>query len=400
MPEFYVSAPGKVILFGEHLAVYGKPAIAAALSLRCYLQVTPSANNDIVLEFPDIDLVHRWSPSELPWDKITEIVPKEDGRPLVTDELVPELVELLEPFTSSTLEMHRTACRCFLYLYASLCHEGVQGHHFCIRLTLPIGAGLGLSALTAVSLASALGFLGGQIGAPKGDESAKHDADAAFIDAWSLAGERCFHGNPSGIDNAVATFGGAVWYQRTPEGPVRSNLSFAELLLLLTNTKVPRSTAALVGGVAERRAALPASMDRVLDAMEHVVRDAHAAMVPVVDRAALAELVRVNHGLLVSLGVSHPALEKVRMIADAHALGATKLTGAGGGGCAITLLADGTSAAVEQAQKEFALEGFECFSATLGGHGVGMRNAKGADNFASMATGEIAEALGDGWSYW
>ncbi|KAJ8608773.1 hypothetical protein MRB53_039458 [Persea americana] len=46
----------------------------------------------------------------------------------------------------------------------------------------------------------------------------------------------------------------------------------------------------------------------------------------------------VNHGLLTSLGVSHPRLERLRYLVDQAGVGWTKLTGAGGGGCAITLL--------------------------------------------------------------
>lgn len=44
MPTSIASAPGKVILFGEHAVVYGVTAIAAALSdLRIIVQVVKYA---------------------------------------------------------------------------------------------------------------------------------------------------------------------------------------------------------------------------------------------------------------------------------------------------------------------------------------------------------------------
>ena len=52
--------------------------------------------------------------------------------------------------------------------------------------------------------------MGGWINKPLLHENDKLDTadipDLEFIDKWSLIGEKCFHGNPSGIDNAVATF--------------------------------------------------------------------------------------------------------------------------------------------------------------------------------------------------
>lgn len=37
--NFSVSAPGKVILHGEHSVVYGKTAIAASLGFKTYTQI-------------------------------------------------------------------------------------------------------------------------------------------------------------------------------------------------------------------------------------------------------------------------------------------------------------------------------------------------------------------------
>ena len=65
-----VSAPGKVIVFGEHAVVHGRAAMAAAISLRSYLLVTREnqPENRISLTFPDIHFEHAWTIDSLPWN--------------------------------------------------------------------------------------------------------------------------------------------------------------------------------------------------------------------------------------------------------------------------------------------------------------------------------------------
>lgn len=428
---FLVSAPGKVILFGEHSAVYGKPAIAAALSLRAYLMVTPSENSDeISLEFPDIGLLHTWNKRDIPWESLEPYLPKKSGKPATTDELVPEILDLLTDLLETDSTLHYTACRCFMYLYSNLCGPETPGHRFCVRSTLPIGAGLGSSASTAVCLSTALAILGNHVLTPTvGFNDKQHrmaSPDADFIDDWSLMGEKCFHGNPSGIDNAVATHGGAVLYQRKGPGnpSVRTSMrNFPALNLLLTNTKIPRSTADLVGNVARVNQEYSRTSGAILEAMEHLANDAYQLMLqPSFSTKALAELVNINHGLLVALGVSHPSLEQIKMIGDVHKIGATKLTGAGGGGCAITLLNEGVlEGTLEAVQKEFASHGFETFQTHLGGKGVGVlrsedvgseasgaidaaREAVFSKKFSTYGREEIEGAVGastiEGWRFW
>ncbi|KAI8048187.1 GHMP kinase, partial [Syncephalis plumigaleata] len=87
----------------------------------------------------------------------------------------------------------------------------------------------------------------------------------------------------------------------------------------------------------------------------------------------------INHHLLAALGVSHSALEDVRRITCDFGL-VTKLTGAGGGGCALTLIPDDISA-VTLAKVKSSLEqhGYQCYETNVGGGGVAFAHFTEAD---------------------
>lgn len=398
---FAVSAPGKIILYGEHAVVYGVPAIAASVALHTYIFVVDSCDPDTVeLDFPEVGLVRRWKCSELPWSLVTE------SRKL-HHKLDPEvhfaLKKLLAPITSP---FENAASHAFLYLYLHLCQESTPGKRFITRSTLPIGAGLGSSASYSVGLAAALLKMCGLVSDPSNNMS---EQDLDLINGWSYLGESCIHGNPSGIDNIVATRGGAVLYERgTAHGTstIEPYEKFPPLGLILTNTKVARQTSQLVANVGALKSEMPAVVDPILDAIAAVVsradkeirRDCSAEELG----ASLRDLAEINHGLLVSLGVSHPTLERVRQAAHELEIGQTKLTGAGGGGCAITIV-DG-----ELSEKRFNMlkralgDEFELFETELGGPGVGMvevAESLDSEQINSLQTAKEFEELGE-WKFW
>ncbi|KAF2749457.1 mevalonate kinase [Sporormia fimetaria CBS 119925] len=358
MPPFMVSAPGKVIVYGEHAVVHGKAAIAAAISLRSYLLVSflSKSHRTVTLRFPDIQLEHTWDLDDLPWDAFSAKSKKKYYYDLVTS-LDPDLLTALQPHIATvspkvpeaSRKIHHASATSFLYLFLSLASRKTPPCVYTLRSTIPIGAGLGSSASIAVCLSTALLLQIRALAGPHPDQPPREcETQIERINRWAYVGEMCIHGNPSGVDNTVASGGKAVLFQRTQldKSPTVTPIwNFPELPLLLVNTRQSRSTKVEVAKVATLRRKHPVIAENILDAIGQITESAHTLLTsPGFDPTSpaslehLGELVTMNHGLLVALGVSHPKLERIRELIDHTGIGWTKLTGAGGGGCAITIL--------------------------------------------------------------
>lgn len=392
-PAFMVSAPGKVIVFGEHAVVHGKAAMAAAISLRSYLLVTALSKSQrtVNLVFPDVSLDHTWNIDELPWEVFAKATKKPRYYDLVTS-LDEDLLAAMQPHIDNVSnhlmgekkKIHQAAASSFLYLYLCLSNKQSAACTYTLRSTLPIGAGLGSSASICVCLSAALLKQIHVLSGPHADQpEAEVDLQLERINRWAFVGELCIHGNPSGVDNTVSTRGRAVLFKRIDYAKppkVTPLKDFPELPLLLINTRQPRSTATEVAKVGTMKKKHPEVTEATLASIESVTMSAHKLITtkdfdPHSDSSLehLGEMFRVNHGLLVSLGVSHPKLEHIRELVDYAGIGWTKLTGAGGGGCAITLLkSDADPDIVNDLQRQFEDAGFEEYKTTLGGDGVGI----------------------------
>ncbi|KIH88348.1 mevalonate kinase [Sporothrix brasiliensis 5110] len=477
MPAFMVSAPGKVIVFGEHAVVHGKAAVAAAISLRSYLLVTTlsKSKRTVTLRFPDIDMSHSWNIDELPWEIFSKPGKKKFYYDLVTS-LDSDLLDAIQPHLANVSlskseherKVHQASALSFLYLFLSLGSQKFPGCVYTLRSTIPIGAGLGSSGSIAVCMATALLLQLRTLSGPHPDQPADEARlQIERINRWAFVAEMCIHGNPSGVDNTVSTQGKAVVFQRADYNKppsVKSLWSFPELPLLLVDTKQAKSTKFEVAKVARLKRQQPVVVGNILNAIDAVSRSAIAAIegkdadadadtgdsdsdadqngalaVKSVAQAKddedeeepdqlskIGQLMAVNHGLLCALNVSHPRLERVRELVDHEGIGWTKLTGAGGGGCSITLIKPGTpKARVLKLEQQLAKEGYQQFVTTLGGDGVGVLwpailrngmdedeeggmeidvekflNAEGNDGVERLVGVEGGGGEREGWKFW
>ena len=198
---------------------------------------------------------------------------------------------------------------------------GIHGRGFAIRVrsALPRAMGLGSSAAFAVAIVRAFDRL---LGLSLGDERVNEIA----FDCEKLA-----HGNPSGVDNTLATFGRPMLFCKGETFQVEELELQGQPPIVIASGHQPGVTHEQVAGVRARYEAQPAAFAAIFDQIDGLSIAGAKALVAG-DYAELGQLMNICHGLLNALGVSTPELERMVEIArDAGAAGA-KLTGAGGGG--------------------------------------------------------------------
>ncbi|MBN3304298.1 mevalonate kinase [Amia ocellicauda] len=374
--EYIVSAPGKAILHGEHAVVHGKVALAVSLNLRTYLHLQPNSAGKVTINLPNIYTFLSWDVSSL-----QALIPDGTGDLKSTSEPDPEFIQKLRDFAGladQSTDTRNLAVLAFLYVYLSVfsSSRALPSVTMSVWSELPTGAGLGSSAAYSVCLSAALLSARGAVTCPSfgtGHTARWEEEELELINKWAFQGEKIIHGNPSGVDNAVGTWGGVLRYHAGKIKPLRS---VPVLRILLTNTKIPRSTKVLVAGVRDKIDKFPAIMKPVLESIDAISCTCERNLIKMASEATpehytvLEELIDINQHHLNVIGVGHPSLDALCQATLAHGLH-SKLTGAGGGGCAITLLRPDTDCSVVQKSVEELQDcGYDCWETSIGAPGV------------------------------
>ena len=299
MPAFIASAPGKVILFGEHAVVYGHPAIAVpVLDVQAKAIIQPRIGGEgITLIAPDISL-----------HNVLKDLPLDDAIALA--------------------------------IHLALKKLGVSQMPACtlmVSSTIPLAAGLGSGAAVSVAIIRAVsGFLG-------------HPLPDKAINQIAFEVEKLHHGTPSGIDNTVVTYRQPVYFVKGQ--PIRMLEIKLPFMLVIGDTGVKCPTSVTVGDV---RKAYEANSGLYQTYFDTCSRIAEKAVYSIGDKrnAALGPLMNDNHLVLQQMGVSSPELDTlVEAARGAGALGA-KLSGSGRGGNMIALVEPPTAEKVADALRD------------------------------------------------
>ena len=288
------SAPGKIILFGEHAVVFGRPALAVPVTqVHADVEVLDADRAGIWLDAPEINLQAELNtlPSDHP------------------------IAAIIHNFL-------------FLSRVTPFPHLDIK-----ITSTIPVASGLGSGAAVTVALTRAL------------SSHFNHSMKDDEINAFAYEIEKLYHGTPSGIDNTVVTYAKPVYYikglpsprRRRAGGEVETFKVGSPFTIVIGDTGISAPTKESVGDVRKLWEADKARWENIFDQVGEIAKQARHS-IESGTWEMLGELMNQNHALLQEMTVSSPELDKlVSEARNAGALGA-KLSGGGRGGNMIALV--------------------------------------------------------------
>ena len=292
------SAPGKIILFGEHAVVYGRPALAVPVTQVCVtVDITDSVRKGIWIDAPDVSLHAELN--TLPSD-----------HPLAS--IVHNLFFLLRVSPFPDLEVK-------------------------ISSTIPVASGLGSGAAVTIALTRALA------------SHLNFSMTEEDVNAFAYEIEKLHHGTPSGIDNTVVTYARPVYFVRGR--PIETFNVSKPFTILIADTGIAAPTKESVGDVRRLWMNDKSRWETIFDKFGELSFTARRA-IEAGKPELLGELMDENHELLQTLTVSSRELDQlVETARKVGALGA-KLSGGGRGGNMIALVEMEKAETISTALKE------------------------------------------------
>ncbi|MGB5058898.1 MAG: mevalonate kinase [Candidatus Promineifilaceae bacterium] len=294
------TAPGKIILFGEHAVVYGRPAIAAPVSqLRATAVVEDSPSPGIRLLAADLGTDIQLDEAAAD-DPVAAVV-----RQMQAAAHLPRLPDLTITVTSQ----------------------------------IPIASGLGSGAAITAAVIRALALHLGL----------SHLSSDDWVSDLTYEIEKIHHGTPSGIDNTVVAYEKPVYFVRQqPQNRIEPFAVAEPLILLVADTGQSSSTKTVVGDVRRQWLADMARFEAIFDGCGRIAREARQA-IETGDVSQVGRLMDENHHLLQEMTVSSRELDGLVLAARATGALGAKLSGAGRGGNMIALVSDEAETAVRRA---------------------------------------------------
>jgi mevalonate kinase len=292
------SAPGKIILFGEHAVVYGRPALAVPVTqVHADVAISDSARPGIWIDAPDVNLHAELNtlPSDHPIASIIHNF---------------LFISRVVPFPNLEIK---------------------------ISSTIPVAAGLGSGAAVTVALTRALAA------------QLNYSMTVEEVNAFAYEIEKLYHGTPSGIDNTVVTYAEPVYFVKGQ--PMEIFKVGQPFTLVIADTGVVAPTKESVGDVRRLWLNDKSRGETVFDKIGEVSFTARRA-IEAGKPELLGQLMDENQALLQKLTVSSPELDRlIETARNAGAMGA-KLSGGGRGGNMIALVQPEMAGSVSASLKE------------------------------------------------